>query len=116
MRPEVPVSALPLVAVGCAIFAALPAIAQQSGSHLSAERHDIGRVETRIENYDQALGVVTRLNRPLGIETECEGVCFFPSSSQPLSWRCAPTERCDLDCNVNPPVGGLPLIALTELT
>lgn len=107
MKPEVRVSALPLAAVGCAVFAALPAIAQQSGSHLSAERRDIGRIEIRIEHYDQALGVVTRLTRSLGIEAECDGVCFFPSSSsRPLSWRCAPTERCDLDCNVNPPVGG----------
>ena len=98
---------MPLAAVGCAMFAALPAIAQQSGSHPSAERRNIGRVETRIEHYDQALGVVTRLTRSLGIEAECDGICFFPSSSsRPLSWRCAPTERCDLDCNVNPPIGG----------
>ena len=106
MRPEVGDFAM-LLAVGFAMFTAVTAIAQQSGGQLSAERHDIGRVETRIENYDQALGVVTRLTRSLGIEAECDGVCFFPSSSsRPLSWRCAPTERCDLDCNVNPPVGG----------
>ena len=103
MGPEVGVFGVPLAAVGCAMFAALPAIAQQSGGHLSAERRDIGRVETRIENYDQALGVVTRLTHSLGIESECEGVCFFPrSSTPPLSWRCAPAERCDLDCDVNP--------------
>ncbi len=106
MRPEVGVFAMLLAAVGFAMFAALPVIAQQSRERLTIERPDIGRVETRIENYDQALGVVARLNRPLGIETECDGVCFFPSSSRSLSWRCAPAERCDLDCNVNPPVGG----------
>jgi hypothetical protein len=106
MRSELGVFGLPLAAVGCAVFAVLPAIAQQSGSHLSAERRDIGRVETRIEHYDQALGVVTRLTRSLSIEAECVGICFFPSSSRRLSWRYAPTERCDLNCNVNPPVGG----------
>lgn len=78
----------------------------QSGGTLSAEQRDIGRVETRIQKYDQALGVVTRLNRPLGAETECSGICYFPSSSRPVTWRCAPNERCDVHCDVNPPVGG----------
>lgn len=85
MRPEVGVFGVPLATVGFALFRS-PGDAQQSGSHLSAERHDIGRVETRIEHYDQALGVVTRLTRSHGIESECDGVCFFPSSNSQL-WR-----------------------------
>ena len=83
-----------------------PAVAEQAGGRLSAERPDIGRVETRIQKYDQALGVITQLSRPLGEETECQGVCYFPSSTRPISWRCAPKERCDLHCAVSPPVGG----------
>jgi hypothetical protein len=93
-------------AVGAASFAETPAFAQKSGGQISAEQPDIGRIETRIEKYDQALGVVTRLARPLGAETECNGVCYLPSSTRPISWRCAPAERCDLHCSVTPPVGG----------
>jgi hypothetical protein len=33
-------------------------------------------------------------------------VCYFPSSSKPIAWRCQPDERCDLHCTINPPVGG----------
>jgi hypothetical protein len=82
------------------------AVAQQAGGRMTAEQPDIGRVEARIQKYDQALGVVSQLTRPLGGETECQGVCYFPSSTQPISWRCAPKQRCDLRCTVNPPVGG----------
>jgi hypothetical protein len=94
------------LAIACGLAASVPALAQQSGRRLDAERHDIGQVETRIQEYNQALGVVTRLKRPLGAEIECNGICFFPSSSRPVSWRCAPKEVCDLHCDVNPPVGG----------
>jgi hypothetical protein len=92
------------------IFVALllggPAVAEQMGGRVVAEQRDIGRIETHIQKYDQALGVVIQLTRPTGAETECQGVCFFPSSTHPTSWRCAPKERCDLRCAVNPPVGG----------
>jgi hypothetical protein len=90
----------------CALVGGFPALAQRSGGGLNAEQPNIGQVETHIEKYDQALGVVTRLSRPLGAETECYGTCFLPNSSQSTSWRCAPKETCDLHCNVNPPVGG----------
>jgi hypothetical protein len=92
--------------IGCALVVAAPAFAQQAGGPISAEQHDIGRVETRIQKYDQALGVIAQLARPLGAATECQGVCYFPSSTRPISWRCAPKQRCDLHCGVNPPVGG----------
>ena len=78
----------------------------QSGGQVSGEQRDIGRVDSHIQKYDQALGVVSRLSRPLGAETECYGICFFPSSSHPIAWRCAPKAMCDLHCNVNPPAGG----------
>ena len=94
------------IAGGTLAVAALPAVAQQSGAYLSAEQPGIGRVEARIHKYDQALGVVTRLVRSPEAETECDGTCFFPSSSRSVSWRCAPKNSCELHCDVNPPVGG----------
>jgi hypothetical protein len=101
MRPSVLLATI----IG-AILIGAPAVAAQAGSEIGAEQRDIGRVEARIQKYDQALGVVSRLSRPLGAEVECNGICYFPSSSQPVSWRCAPKERCDLHCDVSPPVGG----------
>jgi hypothetical protein len=83
-----------------------PAFAEQAREPITAEQHDIGRVETRIQKYDQALGVVSQLTRPFGADTDCQGVCYFPSSTKSVSWRCAPKQRCALHCSVNPPVGG----------
>lgn len=83
-----------------------PALAQQTAGPTSAARRDIGRLETRIQKYDQALGVIAQFVRPLGAEVECNGICYFPNSTQPASWRCAPKARCDLHCDVSPPVGG----------
>ncbi len=94
-----------LSAIGWVLVASPPAFAQHA-SGLSAEQRDIGRLETRIENYGRALGVITQLTRPLGAETECQGVCYSANSTRPVSWRCAPTERCDLHCLASPPVGG----------
>jgi hypothetical protein len=96
----------PLATIVAAFLIGGPAVAEQAGGRISAEQHDIGRVEARIQKYDQALGVVIQLTRPVGAETECQGVCYLPSSTHPTSWRCAPTERCDLHCAVSPPVGG----------
>jgi hypothetical protein len=90
----------------CLLLGERAAIAEPPGGRLTAEQHDIGRVETRVQKYEQALGVVTRLSRPQGDETECNGICFFPSSSRAVSWRCAPNDSCDLHCDVNPPAGG----------
>jgi len=95
-----------LLSLACCAAADRPATAQQSAQRLSAEQHDIGRVEARIQKYDQALGVVTRLSRSPDADTECGGTCFYPSSNGAVSWRCAPNDRCDLHCDVNPPVGG----------
>jgi hypothetical protein len=98
------------LAIRCGVAICLPALspawAQQPAGGISAEERDIGRVDSHIQRYDQALGVVSRLRRPLGAETECDGICYFPSSSQPISWRCSPQASCELHCDVNPPVGG----------
>jgi hypothetical protein len=91
---------------GCILAAASSAMAQRGAAQLSAEQRDIGRIEARVQKYDQALGVVTRLIRSPDAETECGGTCFFPNSSHSVSWRCAPNNRCELYCDVNPPVGG----------
>ncbi len=95
-----------LIMIGWMVLAENAALAQQPGGRLTAEQPGVGRLETRIDKYDQALGVTTRLSRPLGAETECEGVCYFPNSSRPVAWRCGPTQSCELHCAVNPPVGG----------
>ncbi len=105
LTKQMRLSAILSIIAGACVIAA-PAMAQQAGAPITADRHDIGRVETRIQRYDQALGVVAQMTRPLGAEVECNGVCYFPSSTQPTSWRCAPSERCDLHCDVSPPVGG----------
>ena len=99
-------SALLTATIVGAILIGGPAIAEQASGPITAEQHDIGRIETRIQTYDQALGVVSQLTRPFGAETDCQGVCYFPSSSRSVSWRCPPKQRCDLHCVVNPPVGG----------
>ena len=84
-----------------------PGFAQQMRSDgVTADQKDIGKVQTRIEKYDQALGVVIQLARPRGANVECNAVCYLPSSSKPIAWRCAPEKKCDLQCTVNPPVGG----------
>jgi hypothetical protein len=90
---------------GGSLAAGFPAVAQQPGGGISAQQADIGRVDTAIQRYGQALGVVTRLSRPLGAETECYGICFLPSSSRSTAWRCAPRESCTLHCDISPPVG-----------
>jgi hypothetical protein len=95
-----------LGAASGAIAAAMPGAAQQASDRLAAEQRDIGRLEVHLQKYDQALGIVTRLRRPLGDESECNGICFFPSSSRGVAWRCPPEAACELHCSVNPPVGG----------
>jgi hypothetical protein len=99
-------SALLATTIVAAVLIGGPAVAEQAGGLITAEQPDIGRLETRIQKYDQALGVVSQLIRSPGAETDCQGVCYFPSSTRPVSWRCAPKQRCDLHCAVNPPVGG----------
>jgi hypothetical protein len=91
----------------CCLLLAEPGLAQQTGGNAtSAEQRDIGKVQTRIEKSDQALGVVIQLARPGGGNVECNAVCYLPSSSKPVTWKCEPSRKCDLHCAVNPPVGG----------
>ena len=92
-----------------ALFSCLSGVAfaqQTSGNALMAEQKDIGKVQTRIQKYEGAMGVIVQLVRPDLANVECNGVCYFPSSSRPIAWRCAPDKKCDLHCAVNPPVGG----------
>jgi hypothetical protein len=89
------------------LLLAEPGSAQQaSGNTIAAEQKDIGKVQTRIEKSEQALGVVIQLARPGGADVECNAVCYLPSSSKPIAWKCGPAKKCDLHCAVNPPVGG----------
>jgi hypothetical protein len=97
--------------LGFAVLACLllaeAGFAQQAGSNtINAEQIDIGKLQTRVDKSDQALGVVIQLARPGGANIECNGVCYLPSSSKPVAWKCESTRKCDLHCAVNPPVGG----------
>ncbi len=84
-----------------------PGFAQQAGGNtVTTDQKDIGKLQTRIEKSDQALGVVIQLARPRGANVECNAVCYFPSSSKPIAWKCEPDRNCDVHCMVNPPVGG----------
>jgi hypothetical protein len=96
---------LSLTAAIC-IFATSPAFGQQAGGSIAAEQKDIGKIQTRIQKYDQAVGVISQLSRPQSSSVECNGVCYFPNSSRPITWKCEPHRTCDLHCTVNPPVGG----------
>jgi hypothetical protein len=99
------IRSLTLAALAC-LLPHKPGCAQQPGGNATtAEQKDIGRVQTRIEKSDQALGVVIQLARPGGANVECNGVCYLPSSSKPVAWKCDAARKCDLHCTVNPPVG-----------
>jgi hypothetical protein len=93
-------------ALVCCLCAANPAWAQQPATGIAADQKDIGKVQARVQKYDQAIGVVLQLVRSQPSNVECNGVCYFPSSSKPIAWRCEPDKKCDLHCTVNPPVGG----------
>jgi hypothetical protein len=79
--------------------------AQVVGNTITADHASIGRVQAQIQKYDQAIAVVSQLNRSSS-SVECNGVCYFPSSSRPIAWKCDPGRKCDLLCTVIPPVGG----------
>ena len=83
-----------------------PAAAQQPGGSLAADHKDVGKVEARVQKYDQAVGVISELRRTPAASVVCDGVCYFPNSSKSISWKCEPSRRCDLHCTVSPPVGG----------
>jgi hypothetical protein len=75
------------------------------GNTITADHASIGKVQAEIHKYDQAVAVVSQLNRSSS-SVECNGVCYFPSSSRPIAWKCDPGRKCDLFCTVTPPVGG----------
>jgi hypothetical protein len=94
------------LAVAYCVCAANPSIAQQAGSSITVDQKDIGKIQVQVQKYDQALGVVSQLNRLQSSNVECNGICYFPNSSKPISWKCEPRAKCDLHCTVSPPVGG----------
>lgn len=79
--------------------------AQVVGNTITAEQRDIGKVQVQIQKYDEAIGVLGQLSRSSS-SVECNGVCYFPSSTKPIAWKCDPGRKCDLHCTVIPPVGG----------
>jgi len=90
----------------CCLFASSGSPQPRGSDAITADQHLIGTVQTRIQKYEQALGVVNQLARPNQATVECNAVCYFPSRSSPIAWRCEPGKKCDLHCTVNPPVGG----------
>jgi len=96
-----------LAALFLCLSTAGPGFAQKAGSDtVTADQRDIGKLQARIEKYDQSLGVVVQLARQQGENVECNAVCYYPTSTKPIAWRCAPDRKCDLHCTVSPPVGG----------
>ena len=93
------------VALLCCLCAASLACAQQPSPGIAADQKDIGKVQARIQKYDQAIGVVLQLVRSQQSNVECNGICYFPSSSKPIAWQCGPDKKCDLRCTINPPAG-----------
>lgn len=93
------------VALACCFCHVTVAGAQITGNTITADHKDIGKVQAQIQRYDQAIGLVGQLNRPSS-SVECNGVCYFPSSTKPIAWKCDPGRKCDLRCTVSPPVGG----------
>jgi hypothetical protein len=90
----------------CATAITNPGVAQQAGNSIVSDLQDVGKLQVHVQKYDQALGVVSQLGRSQSSSIECNGVCYFPSSSRPIAWKCDPGRRCDLRCTVSPPVGG----------
>lgn len=95
-----------LVLSYCAAVIATPGVAQPAGNSIASDLKDVGKLQVHVQKYDQALGVVSQLGRSQSSSVECNGICYFPSSSRPVAWKCDPGRRCDLRCTVNPPVGG----------
>jgi hypothetical protein len=100
------------MAAACCVCNIAAADAQGVGNTITADHASIGKVQAQIHKYDQAIAVVSQavavvsqLNRSSS-SVECNGVCYLPSSSRPIAWKCDPGRKCDLLCTVAPPVGG----------
>jgi hypothetical protein len=100
-------------AVLCCLSVTAPGLIQKAtgdtqkvaSDALTADQTDVGNVQTRILKYEHALGIVVQLARPHGANVECNAVCYLPSSSKTIAWKCDPARKCDVQCTVNPPVG-----------
>ena len=55
---------LSLAVLACLLFPDLGFAQQAGGNAITADQKDIGKVQTRIEKSDQAIGVVIQLARP----------------------------------------------------
>jgi hypothetical protein len=68
------------------LLIARPGFAQKAGSEtITADQIDIGKLQARIQKYDQALSIVTQPARVHGENVECNAVCYYPSSSGPIA-------------------------------
>jgi len=62
----------------CCLFASSGSPQPRGSDAITADQHLIGTVQTRIQKYEQALGVVNQLARPNQATVECNAVCYFP--------------------------------------
>ena len=84
--------------LACLLLSDIGFAQQMRGDAITADQNDIGKVQTRIEKSDGAIGVVIQLARPRGANVECNAVCYLPSSSKPIAWKCEADRKCDLHC------------------
>src|ERR1700726_4538639 len=77
---------------------------EEVGNTITADHASIGKVQAQIQKYDQAIAVVSQLNRSSS-SVECNGVCYFPSS-RPIAWKCDPGRKGNLLCRFIPRMGG----------
>ena len=77
------------IAVAYCVCNIAAADAQVVDNTITADHASIGKVQAQIHKYDQAIAVVSQavavvsqLNHASS-SVECNGVCYFPSSSRP---------------------------------
>jgi|SRR5271163_3893506 len=76
----------------CCLSAAGPGVAQQTGSGvITADQKDIGKMETRIQKYEQALGVVIQLARPNHAMSNAMPSAIFRAAAGPSHGAASPT-------------------------
>lgn len=95
-----------LCVAGFVLVAASSALAEERAATLGATHPDIGTVQTRIQKYEHALGIIGTLTRSADKDIQCDGLCYFPNGVRGVVWMCGPGKTCNLYCTRNPPAGG----------
>ena len=97
---------LPALIISALAYADPIVAVAQTKDVAAMELMDIGQLQVHIENFDQAVGVVSQLARSTAAQTvECRGTCFFSNSSKDVIWSCGPGRICRIHCLAVPPAG-----------